>query len=331
MRFVVAMLAALIVAPAALAWIPISPALPGSMRPSVAKLRSNTELVAYGDRTSTLRVISSGSGTHTIATGLSSVGQPAIVQTNSAEELYAPAALADGSMSGVLRWESKNDGFTWSGPFKTTSTSLADITAATVRADGTPVFIQGSKIYQGVNGELAHTVSGSLATVAVDSTNRALVTFWSKNHYAYQSLDKTGAPVGKPVALPHTVAIGGLPTATDASGDTFAGWVTSAGFTVGTFKAGKLVRSTVVAAGKQSAPHLALAVDPTNHVWAIWSQGATVSAKLSTDGGKTFGAAQSASGSASQIAAAAPSTGQVHVFANDGHELAEQTFSAQTP
>src|SRR4051794_20741698 len=208
------------------------------MRPSVAKLRSNTELVAFSDGTSTLRVASSGSGNHTIATGLTAVGQPAIVQTNSAVELYAPAST--GTLSGILRWESKNDGFSWTGPFQTASKSLADIAAAAVRTDGTPLFVQGAEVYQGVNGDLSHAISGSAASLAVDSTNRALLVLAAKGGYAYAALNRAGARPGaaKPVAA---LATGALPAASDASGNTFVGWVSSSGFTVGTFRAGKLV------------------------------------------------------------------------------------------
>jgi hypothetical protein len=326
-RLLVAILAALILAPAALAWLPVSPTIPGTSRPSVVKLRSNTELVAFSDGQSTLRVASSGSGNHTIATGLASIGQPAIVQTGSAEELYAPAS--NGTLSGVLRWESKNDGFSWTGPFQTASKSLADISAATVRADGTPLFIQGSKIYQGVNGELSHPISGSAASLAVDSANRAQLVLAAKGGYAYSSLDSSGARKGaaKTIAALNT---GALPIASDASGNTFIGWVSPAGFTVGTFRAGKLVKSTLVASGKPT--HLALAVDPANRIWAVWTDAGAVYAKRSSDGGKTFGAAQTAAqAGVTQLAAVAVSTGHVDVFVNDGHELAEQSFTLLSP
>lgn len=324
MRLLVAFLAALIFVPAAFAWLPVSPTVPGSISPSVARLRSNTELVAYSDGRSTLRVVSSGSGTHTIATGLTSVGQPAIVQTGNAEELYAPAA--DGSLSGVLRWESKNDGFTWTGPFQTAAKSLAPVASAAVLANGTPLFVQGAKVYQGLSGESSQPVAGSAASVVVDSTNRAQVVFWSiakpyKNRYVLQSVGKKST--AKSIAALNT---GALPVAADASGDTFVGWAASAGFTVGTFRAGKLVRSTLVGSGKLSAPHLSLAVDSANRLWAIWSQGGTIYAKRSRDGGKTFGAATSFSGSSTSSIAASAQLGQLDVFANDGHELSEQTF-----
>lgn len=324
MRLLVAILAALVVTPAALAWLPVSPTVPGSTRPSVAKLRSNAELVAFSDGQSTLRVASSNSGNHTIATGLAAVGQPAIVQTNSAVELYAPAS--NGTLSGVLRWESRNDGITWTGPFQTASKSLADITAATVRSDGTPLFVQAAKVYQGVNAELSHAITGSSPSLAVDSANRALLVVAAKGGYSYGALDKSGARTGAAKQLA-AVNTGALPTASDTSGTTFVGWVSSAGFTVGTFKAGKLVKSTLVQAGKLAGSHLALAVDPANRVWAVWSQAGTVYAKRSSDGGKTFGAAQSAvEAGVTQLAAVAPSTGHVDVFVNDGHEIAEQSF-----
>jgi hypothetical protein len=241
-----------------------------------------------------------------------SVGQPALVQTASAVELYAPAST--GSLSGVLRWESKNDGMTWTGPFRTASKSLADISSATVRTDGTPLFVQGSKVYQGLNGETSRTVPGSAVSLVVDSTNSVQTASWAKNRYLV---------AGKPVKALNT---GALPLATDASGATFVGWASTAGFTVGSFRAGKLVRSALVGSGKLSAPHLALAVDSANRVWAIWSQGGTVYAKRSRDGGKTFGAATSFPGAAVNQIAAVAQLGQVDVFVNDGGQISEQSF-----
>jgi hypothetical protein len=347
-RLAVAILAALIAAPAALAWLPVAPNVPNSMRPSVIRLRSNTELVAFSDGKSTLRVASSGLGTHTIATGLASVGQPAIVQTSSAVELYAPAATTDGTMSGVLRWESKNDGITWTGPFPTASRVLGGVESAAVRADGTPMFSQdsttGITVFQGLNGELSHQAFAACCgygeSLAVDSANHAQIAFWSnggsvKNRYVFQSLDATGARSGAPKGFgaPNTVSnSSSVPLVADGAGSTFMGWApgypTSTGFTLNTFRAGKLVRSTVVAKGKFTGgdPHMALAVDPNNRLWAVWSQGQTVYAKRSRDGGKTFGAATSFPGSTVYQLSAAAQAGQVDVFANDGHQISEQTF-----
>jgi hypothetical protein len=315
------MLAALVVVPAALAWVPVAGPVTSATRPSVIRLRSNIELVAYSDGSSTLRVISNGSGAHTIAAGLQSVGQPAIVQTGTAVELYAPAS--NGSLSGVLRWESKNDGMTWTGPVATAAKSTADIATATVRSDGTPVFVQGSKLYQGLSGELSHPISGSAASLVVDSTNRAQLVVWFKNQYLYGSLDKAGAATGKKKALAARNT-GPLPSAADGSGNTFIGWASSKGFTVGTFRAGKLVRSALVATGKPS--RMSLAVDSANRVWAIWSQGSAVYVKRSRDAGKTFGAATTFAGSTVFQIAAAASTGHADVFVNDGQQIAEQSF-----
>src|SRR5689334_20412247 len=182
--FVLAALLGLVAVPSAsAAWTTVSTVtVQNTMRPSVLRTASGTELAAYSDGSSTLKVWSSTTGDHTVATGLLSAGKPALVQLPSgAVELYAPATTAGFAEQGVLRWESTSDGASWSGPTATRSTSIGDVQAAAVRPDGTPMFTQdgtfGVVVYQGLNGEVPHTVFGACCgygeSLAVDTSNYA--------------------------------------------------------------------------------------------------------------------------------------------------------------
>ena len=157
MRSVLLVLTALVLAaPAAAAWKPLSTvAVVNTMHPGVLRTASGVEVVGYSDTKSTLKVWSSATGDHTVASGLLSVGRPNLVQLPSgAVELYAPATTPGFALQGVLRWESTNDfPASWTGPVATKSPNLGDVNGAAVRPDGTPMFSQdstfGIDIYQG--------------------------------------------------------------------------------------------------------------------------------------------------------------------------------------
>ena len=181
-------------------------AVQNTMQPGVVRIASGVELAAYSDGSGTLEVWSSTTGDHTVASGLLSVGKPALVQLPSgAVELYAPATTSGFAEQGVLRCESTSDGASWSAPVPTGSTSLADVQAAAVRPDGTPMFTQdgtfGVVVYQGLNGEVSHTVFGACCgyaeSLAVDTSNYAQIAFWSNaaafpSQFVYEGLDATG-------------------------------------------------------------------------------------------------------------------------------------------
>jgi hypothetical protein len=349
MRFVVALLLGLVAVPSALAgWTTVSTVtVQNTMQPGVVRTASGVELAAYSDGSGTLKVWSSTTGDHTVASGLLSVGKPALVQLPSgAVELYAPATTSGFAEQGVLRWESTSDGASWSRPVPTESTSLADVQAAVVRPDGTPMFTQdgtfGVVVYQGLNGEASHTVFGACCgyaeSIAVDTSNYAQIAFWSNaaafpSQFVYEGLDGTGAQAGPGRAFgqPQTTPRDDdVPLVADGLGNTFMGWSggypSSTSFAVNAFRGGNLLYSTVVAGGTFSGgdPHMALAVDPSNRVWAVWTQGGAVHARRSRSAAHHFGAAtvtSLAATTAYQLAALALSNGSVAVYVDTGSSI----------
>ena len=349
MRFVVALLLGLVAVPSASAgWTTVSSVtVQNTMQPGVVRTASGVELAAYSDGGGTLKVWSSTTGDHTVASGLLSVGKPALVQLPSgAVELYAPATTPGFAEQGVLRWESTSDGASWSAPVATQSTSLADVQAAAVRPDGTPMFTQdgtfGVVVYQGLNGEVSHTVFGACCgyaeSLAVDTSNYAQIAFWSNaaafpSQFVYEGLDGTGAQAGPGRAFgqPQTTPRDDdVPLVADGLGNTFMGWSggypSSTSFAVNSFRGGNLLYSTVVGGGTFSGgdPHMALAVDPSNRVWAVWTQGGAVHTRRSRSAAHHFGAATVASLGATtayQLAAIALSNGSVAVYVDTGSTI----------
>jgi hypothetical protein len=344
---------ALIAAPAAHAWTQVSTVpVTNIMQPGVLRTNTGAELAAYSDDSSTIKVWSSAHGDVTVASGLLSSGKPSLVQLPAGPiELYAPATTAGFALQGVLRWESANDGASWSGPFATRSPNLGAIEAAAVRRDGTPMFSQdstfGITVYQGLNGESAHTVfsgcCGYAESLAVDTNDYAQIAFWSNanafpNEFVYEGLDASGAQAGPGRSFGASQTIprdDDVPLVADASGNTFMGWSggypSSTSFVVNAFQAGNLGWSTVVAGGSFTGgdPHMALAVDPSNRLWSVWTQGGSVHARRSRSFAHHFGS-PSVTGlggaTAYQLAAIALSDGRVDAFVNTGSAIVHQTF-----
>jgi hypothetical protein len=344
---------ALVLAPAAHAWTQISAgSVVNTMQPGVLRTALGTELAAYSDNASTLSVWSSAKGNVTVASGLLSVGKPALVQLPAGPiELYAPATTPGFALQGVLRWESSNDGASWSGPVATGSPNLGDVEAAAVRKGGAPMFSQdgtaGIVVYQGLNGEVSHTVFGVCCgyaeSLAVDTANYAQLAFWSNanpfpSQFVYEGLDGAGAQAGPGRAFgqPQTAPRDDdVPLVADGAGNTFMGWSggypTSTSFAVNAFQGGNLGWSTVAAGGQFSGgdPHMGLAVDGANRLWAVWTQGGAVHARRSRSAAHHFGTATAASlggSSAYQLAAIALGDGKVDAFVNTGAAIVHQSF-----
>jgi hypothetical protein len=335
-------------AAAAVPWKPLSTvSVSNTMHPGVLRTSSGAELAAYSNGSSTLEVWSSATGDHTVASGLLSVGRPALVQLPSgAVELYAPATTGGFAQQGVLRWESTNQGMSWSGPVSTHSPNLGDVNSAAVRTDGTPMFTQdstfGIDVYQGLNGEASHRVfsvcCGYAESLAVDTANYAQLAFWSNANpfpslFVYEGLDASGAQAGPGRAFgqPQTAPRDDhVPLVADGAGNTFMGWAggypTATSFVVNTFRGGNLLYSTIAGGGAFSGgdPHMAIAVDPANRVWAVWTQNGAVHARRSRSAAHHFGAPTAASlGSttAYQLAAVALPDGSVDAIADTGSAL----------
>jgi hypothetical protein len=344
------MLLALVLAGAAAAapWKQLSTVPVGNtMHPGVLRTSSGAELAAYSDGSSRLDVWSSATGDHTVASGLLSVGRPALVQLPSgAVELYAPATTGGFAQQGVLRWESTDDGATWSGPVATHSANLADVNSAAVRTDGTPMFTQdstfGIDVYQGLNGDVGHRVfsacCGYAESLAVDTANYAQLAFWSNanpfpNLFVYEGLDGSGgqAGPGRAFGQPQTAPRDDhVPLVADGVGNTFMGWAggypTGTSFVVNTFRGGNLLYSTIAGGGTFTGgdPHMAIAVDPANRVWAVWTQNGAVHARRSRSAAHHFGAPSAAplgSTTAYQLAAVALADGSVDAIVDTGSAL----------
>ena len=347
MRLALAALAALVFAPAALAWTPISTTpLQNIDQASVLRTSAGTELAAWDDDNSGLWLWSSKGAARQIET-VAFVNQPQLVQQPSgAIQIYA------GSGTGVQRFQSTDDGATWTGPFKIVSpTTTGPVVSATVRRDGTPMFTQdstfGITVFQGLNGEQSHTVftacCGYAESLAVDTNDYAQVAFWSNatafpNLFVYEGLDVSGAQAGpgrafgQPQTAPRDDRV---PLVADGGGNTFMGWAggypTATSFAVNAFQGGNLGWSTVVGGGAFSGgdPHMGLSVDPANRLWAVWSQGNAVHARRSRSAAHHFGAPTAgglAEATVYQLSALALADGRIDVFINDGHELSRQTF-----
>lgn len=309
MRLIVPILAALVLAPAASAWAPVSTvAVQNSMQGSGIRLPNGTELFAYSDGIASLHVWSSEVGDREIAK-VSFVSEPQLVVAPSGVQLYV------GSATGVVRFSSV-DGKTWAGPVQTKATKTGPVEAAAVRADGTPIFAQdstaGVDVYQGLNGEAAHRAfsvcCGYGESLAVDTSNYAQLAFWSNaspfpNQFVYEGLDSSGAQAGPGRAFgsPQTAQhADGVPLVADGAGNTFMGWAggypSSTRFVVNDFQGGNLRYSTIVAGGTFTGadPHMALATDSASRLWAVWTQGGVVHARRSRSVAHHFGAPSAA-------------------------------------
>jgi hypothetical protein len=109
------------------------------------------------------------------------------------------------------------------------------------------------------------------------------------------------------------------------------GYPTSTSFAVNAFKGGNLLYSTIAAGGTFAGgdPHMALATDLSNRLWAVWSQGGAVHARRSRSAAHHFGAPAAgglAGSTVYQLSAIALPNGTVDAFINNGHELSHQTF-----
>jgi hypothetical protein len=343
MRLIAPLLAALVLAPAASAWAPVSTvAVQSSMQGSGVRLANGTELFAYSDGIASLHVWSSDGGDREIAK-VSFVSEPQLVVAPSGVQLYV------GSATGVVRFSSA-DGKAWAGPFQTKATKTGPVEAAAVRADGTPIFAQdstaGVDVYQGLNGEASHRAFSACCgygeSLAVDTSNYAQIAFWSNassfpSQFVYEGLDASGAQAGpgRAFGAPQTAQhADDVPLVADGAGNTFMGWAggypSSTSFVVNDFQGGNLRYSTIVAGGTFAGadPHMALATDAASRLWAVWTQGGAVHARRSRSAARHFGAPSAAAfpGTAYRLAAIALPSGGVDVFVNDGSTLSHLTF-----
>jgi hypothetical protein len=240
--------------------------------------------------------------------------------------------------SGVVRYSSADGGATWSAPQKTLSTDVGDVQAAALRADGTPLFSQDGtgfvNVFTGEDGQSVVNAfpfcCGYAESLAVDASGFAQIAFWS-------NATGQGGYLYGPIGGPYANLTGGkdslsndarVPLVADGAGNTIlafqTGYPNADAFVVSTFRGGK-AQGTVRFAGKYSQPdpHMALAADSSNRLWAVWTRQGAVWAARSRSHGAHFGAAVHVGepGSVYQLEAGARPDGSVDVVANAGANL----------
>lgn len=342
-RLVLAAAVALVLAlPAgAAAWTQLGPADP-TVVPSVLVTRAGTVLVSFDSPVArTISLARGGAPARVLVSGDPAAGQTQLLQLPSGElELYFPNA------QGVARLSSTDDGATWTGPAQTRSLDLAGITGATVAPDGTPYFVQwhtgAVNVFRGLNGESSQNVytpcCGYDASVAVDGTGLVQVAFYSNagasGAFVYEALGPDLAPTGSTPLSPTVEHTPSAPLVADRLGNTFMAWApgypSATAFAVVPFRGGHPSGDGVTfrSAFGGGDPHMALAVDPADRLWGVWSGGGALHAARSSSHDAHFGAEVSASvpGTVYQVAAAAVGgrPGKVAVVVNTGSALVEQ-------
>ena len=339
---VATLLAGLALAPAASAWTTLSGGVQNSVVPATLVTQAGTELVSFESPAADTISVSRNSGApEVVVTGDPLAGRTQLVQQpDGAIQLYFPNG------QGVARMTSTDDGNTWTGPIQTLSHDVGGVDGATVATDGTPLFSQDGtgfvNVFRGLNGEQVMNVytpcCGYDESLAVDSTGLVQVAFYSNatasGAFVYEPLatDLTpGAPTSLAPTVEHTPSV---PLVADRSGNTFMAWApgnpTATAFTVVPFRSGQPAGDGVTfrAAFEGGDPHMALSVDSSDRLWAIWTGQGAVHVARSRTHGMDFGAVVGAAvpGTAYQVSAVGlpGAPGAVDVIVNTGSTLIEQ-------
>jgi hypothetical protein len=344
MRLLAVVAVALVLAPAAAAWTPVPGAVQNIVTPSMLVTSAGTTLVSFESPTgNSIFVARNHAAPKVVVPNDPIAGQTQLVQQPSgAIQLYYPNA------GGVGRLQSVDDGQTWTGPVQTQSHDVAGVTGAAVGPDGTPYFVQwhtgAVNVFRGLNGESSRNVytpcCGYDASIALDTAGLAQVAFYSNatpnGTFLYEPLAPDLSPTGTTPLAPTVEHSPRVPLVSDHSGNTFLAWApgspTATELTVVPFRNGQPAGDGVSFRGSFSGgdPHIALAVDSSDRLWAVWSAGGAVHVARSRSHGQHFGAVVSASvpGTIYQVSAVAVSTGvgSIDVIVNTGSSLVEQTL-----
>ena len=333
MRSVAVALAALVLAPAAAAWTTVPGTFDNGVIPAMLVTQADTVLVSFESPTSDTVSVARNHGTPTVvvANDAGAHRTQLVQQPNGAIQLYFPNA------QGVGRMTSVDDGQTWAGPFQTESHAVDNVQSAAVGPDGTPYFSQDGtgfvNVFHGLDGESVQNVyttcCGYDSTLAVDSNGLAQVGFYSNasssGAFIYQPLGGTAVSLGPTVE--HSPRV---PLVADREGNTFLAWApgnpTAIGMTVVPFRGGAPTSDGVTfkASFTGGDPHMALAVDQNDRLWAVWTGQGKIHAARSRTHGADFGAVASSPlpGTGYQVSAAALA-GTVDVIVNIGSALSE--------
>lgn len=339
MRHAIALLAALVLAPAAGAWTTLGTGVGVTTVPSLLVTRGGSVLASFDTPSGTIQVVRNGGAPRTVVSGDPVPGRTQLVQQpNGALQLYFPNA------QGVGRMTSTDDGQTWTGPIQTQSHTTGPVNGAGVAPDGTPYFAQDGtgfvNVFAGLNGETVQNVytrcCGYHESVAIDSAGLVQVAF-------YSNADADGATVYEPLGAGLTpasttplkpVAEHEAPLVADRSGNTFLAWApgypTAQSLMLAPFRGGTPSGDGITFRGPFTGadPHIALAVDAADRLWLVWTQNGVLHAARSRSHGDHFGATVGVRlpGTVYGLAAAgvASSTGWAQVVVDTGSTLRAQ-------
>jgi hypothetical protein len=341
MRRAVVAIAALVLAPSAGAWTTLGSGVGVTTKPSVIVTQAGTVLASFDTSNGTIQVARNGAAPMTIVTGDPIAGRTQVVQQpNGALQLYFPNA------QGVGRMTSTDDGQSWSGPIQTQSHTTGPVEGAAIAPDGTPYFAQDGtgfvNVFRGLNGEQVKNVytrcCGYHESLAVDTNGLAQIAFYSNADpdaaTVYEKLAADLTPSAPVVLKP--VAEHEAPLVADRSGNTFLAWApgypTATSLFVVPFSGGSPSGDGITFRGPFSGPepHLALAVDGSDRLWVVWTQGGKVHAARSRTHGLSLGAAVGAAepGTVYELSAAgvAAGVGTADVVLDTGTALMAQSF-----
>jgi hypothetical protein len=337
-----ALLAGLTEAPAAAAWTTLSGGVQNGVIPAMLVAQTGTELVSFESPTAgTISVSRNRGAPQAVVTNDPSPGQTQLVQQpTGAIQLYFPSA------QGIARLTSTDDGNSWTGPIQTQSRDLGGVSGAAVGPDGTPAFVQwhtgAVDVYRGLNGEVSKNVyttcCGYDVSVAVDTSGLVQVGFYSNaspnGAFVYEPLGADLSPTGTTPLAPSAEHPPRVPLIADQSGNTFMAWApgnpTATAFTVVPFRGGQPAGDGVNfhAAFTGGDPHMALSVDSSDRLWAVWTGQGAVHVARSRSHGMDFGAEvrTAVPGTAYQVSAIGlpGNPGAIDVIVNTGSSLIEQ-------
>jgi hypothetical protein len=340
MRRFAVVAAALVFVPSAFAWTTLDGSVLPQAVPALIMTQSGTELASWDSPAAgTIAVARNGGAPKTVVTGDASAGRTQLVQQpNGAIQLYFP------NPNGVARLTSTDDGVTWGGPIQTQSHTTGGVVSAAVLPNGTPLFSQDGtgfvNVFRGLNGEQSKNVytrcCGYHESLTVDSTGLAQIAFYSNadpdGAAVYEPLGTDLSPASSTPLKP--IAEHEAPLVADHSGNTFLAWApgypSATSISVVPFRGGSAAGDGVSFRGPFSGgdPHMALAVDTQDRLWAIWTSGSAVHAARSRSHGAHFGATvtvpmpATAHGIAAVALAGTP--GSADVVINTGSSLIKQ-------
>jgi hypothetical protein len=338
-RLAAAALAALVLAPAASAWTTLATNVVGQVVPSMLVTQAGTTLVSYDSPTSgTITLVRNGAAKVLVSGDASANRTQLVQQPNAAIQLYYPTP------QGVARLTSTDDGASWTGPIATQSRATGGVESAALMPDGTPLFTQNATgsvtVFRGLDGEQSKNVytrcCGYHQSLAVDAGGLVQIAFYSNadpdGATAYEPLGPDLSPAAPTLLKP--VAEHEAPLVADRAGNTFLAWApgypTATAVTVVPFRGGSPAGDgasfrTPFSGGD---PHMALAADPQDRLWAVWTSNGAVDAARSRTHGADFGATVRSAlpATAHGIAALGVSgdPGSVDVIVNTGTTLIEQ-------